>query len=166
MKVRSANQEDLPAILAIYNDAVLTHTCTADVEPRTLQERVAWYEDRIARDCPVFVAVDEDDQVVGWSSYGPHHPRPGYRFTVENSVYVAADRRGQGVGKLLLPPLIETARDKGLHTIVASIDGENEASIRLHAAFGFQHAGRLRQLVRKFDRWLDVVHMQLLLQDD
>lgn len=166
MNIRAATIEDVPEILAIYNDAVLTQTCTADVEPRNLEERLDWYRDRMHHGCPVFVAEGSEGEVVGWSSYCFYHPRPGYRFTVENSVYVAVDRRGQGIGKRLLLPLIESAKTQKLHSIIASIDGDNEASIRLHAGFGFQLAGRLRETVRKFDRWLDVVYMQLLLEHD
>jgi phosphinothricin acetyltransferase len=90
----------------------------------------------------------------------------GYRFTTENSVYVAADQRGKGIGKLLLAPLIEAARSRGFHTIIAAIDADNEASIRLHARFGFQHVGRFKQVGFKFERWLDVAYMELLLPSD
>jgi phosphinothricin acetyltransferase len=74
-----------------------------------------------------------------------------------------ADRRGQGIGKLLLPPLIGAARAKGLHAIIAGIDAEGEASIRLHEAFGFQRVGHLKEVGYKFGRWLDVIYMELLL---
>src|SRR5438552_15808038 len=147
MTVRPATHADLPAILAIYNDAILNTTATADYEPHTLETRTQWFEQRVNNGYPVFVAVEEDGSVVGWSSLSPYHTRIGYRFTAEVSVYVQADRRGQGVGKQLLPPLIEAARTQGLHALIASIDADNEPSIRLHAGFGFERRGHLPQVM-------------------
>ncbi len=163
MKIRAASYDDLPGILEIYNDAVLQTTATYDYEPRTLEHRRAWFEDHQKHNYPVFVAVNEAGRVVGWSSLSRFHDRMGYRFTAENSVYVAADHRGRGLGKLLLAPLIEAARRQGLHAVVAGIDAANEASVRLHASFGFQKVAHLKQVGFKFNRWLDVVYMELLL---
>src|ERR1043166_10002068 len=163
MRVRPALHHDLPGILEIYNEAVLNTTATYDYEPRTLEQRVAWFEERRKLDFPVFVAENQDQRIVGWSALNPFHARPGYRFTTENSVYVAADQRGRGIGKLLMPPLITAARERRLHAILAGIDAENEASIRLHAHFGFEKVACLKQVGYKFDRWLDVVYMELLL---
>ena len=162
MLIRPAVRADLPAILAIYNEAVLNTAATADYTPSTLEARTAWYEERMQRGFPVFVA-ESDTQILGWSSLSPYHSRIGYRFSAEVSVYVAAERRGQGVGKQLLPALIEAARALGLHILIASIDSENEASIRLHAAYGFQSVGTLSEVYTKFGRWLGVVFMELRL---
>lgn len=161
--IRPASTADLPGILEIYNEAVLHTTATYDYEPRTLEQRAAWFEERTREGYPVFVAVDDAGRVVGWSALNPYHARIGYRFTAENSVYVAADMRGQGIGKMLLPPLITGAQTKGLHAIIAAIDAENAASIRLHAAFGFEKVGHFKQTGFKFNRWLDVVYMERLL---
>ena len=163
MHVRPAQQADLPAILEIYNEAVLNTTATYDNEPRTLEHRVAWFEDHAKTNHPVFVAEDEEGRIVGWSALNPFHARAGYRFTTENSVYVAADHRGRGIGKQLMPPLITGARERGLHAIIAGIDANSTASIRLHASFGFVQVGCLKQVGFKFDRWLDVLYMELLL---
>jgi phosphinothricin acetyltransferase len=160
--VRPATHADLPAILEIYNDAVLHTTASYDYEPRTLENRVAWFEDHQKSNYPVFVAVDEAGHAAGWSSLSRFHDRFGYRFTTENSVYVAADQRGKGIGKLLLAPLIESARTQGLHAIIAVIDAQNEASLRLHARFGFEKVGHFKQTGFKFGRWLDVVYMELI----
>jgi len=162
MQVRPAIDDDLPGILEIYNDAVLNTTATYDYEPRTLEQRRQWFEERQRDNYPVFVAADEAGRIVGWSALNPFHTRPGYRFTAENSVYVAADRRGRGLGRLLLAPLIEAAQARGLHAIIAAIDAENEASIRLHARFSFEQVGRFKQTGFKFERWLDVVYMERL----
>jgi len=163
MKVRSASRDDLPAILEIYNEAVLNTTATYDYEPRTLEHRVAWFEDHEKSNYPMFVAVNDAGRVVGWSALNRYHDRKGYQFSTENSVYVAADQRGKGIGKLLLAPLIEAARQRGLHAILAGIDAENEASIRLHASFGFVKVAHFKQVGFKFGRWLDVVYLELLL---
>ena len=161
--IRPATAADLPGILEIYNDAVLNTTATYDYEPRTLAQRAAWFEERTREGYPVFVAVDDAGRVLGWSALNPFHARIGYRFTAENSVYVAADMRGKGLGKLLLPPLIAGAQAKGLHAIIAAIDADNAASIRLHAAFGFEKVGHFKQTGFKFDRWLDVVYLERLI---
>jgi phosphinothricin acetyltransferase len=163
MQIRPATRADLPGILEIYNEAVLNTTATYDYEPRTLDHRTAWFDDHVKTNYPVFVAVNEAGWVVGWSALNRFHDRMGYRFTTENSVYVAADQRGKGVGKLLLPPLIEAARERGLHAIIGAIDAANEASIRLHARFGFEQVGHFKQTGFKFGRWLDVVYMEKLL---
>ena len=164
MLIRPATPTDLPAILAIYNEAVLNTPATADYEPSTLAARTAWYEERMHKGFPVLVA-EAAEQILGWSSLSPYHARIGYRFSAEVSVYVAAECRGQGVGKQLLPPLIEAGRAGGLHVLIASIDSENEASIRLHAAQGFQTIGTLSEVYTKFGRWLGVVYMELRLAD-
>ncbi len=162
-EIRPATYADVPGILDIYNDAVLHTTATYDYDPDTLEGRTAWFAGHIEQDLPVFVAVDANGQVVGWSSLSTFRARPGYRFTVENSVYVAASHRGQGIGRLLLPPLISAARERGKHVIMAGIDAESEASLRLHAAFGFVQVAYMKEVGFKFDRWLDVIFMQLLL---
>ena len=161
MNVRPATHADLPEVLEIYNEAVLNTTATYDYEPRTLEHRTQWFEERMRDNYPVFVAL-EGERVIGWSALNPFHARFGYRFTAENSVYVAADVRGRGVGKVLLAPLVEGAKVRGLHAIIAAIDADNEASIRLHARFGFEKVGHFKQTGFKFGRWLDVVYMERL----
>jgi phosphinothricin acetyltransferase len=162
MEVRRATLADVPAIRDIYNDAVLTTTATYDYEPRTLEVQTAWFEDHDRAGMPVFVAED-GGRVVGWSSLSHFHHRPGYRYTLEDSIYVAPDARGQGVGTRLIPPLIEAAPALGAHAIIAVIDGDSAISLHLHERFGFRPAGRLEQIGFKFDRWLDVIYMELLL---
>ncbi len=162
VQVRRATAADVPAILEIYNDAVIHTTASYDYEPRTLEQRMAWFEDHRKHDYAIFVAV-HDRQVVGWSALNRYHDRMGYQFTAENSIYIAAPMRGRGVGKQLLPPLIQAARERSLHVIVAAIDASNEVSVRLHARFGFETVGHFKQVGFKFGRWLDVVYMQLLL---
>lgn len=163
MTVRPATERDLPEILEIYNDAVLHTTASYDYEPRTLEHRQQWFIERRREGYAIFVAVNGAGRVIGWSALNPFHARFGFRFTAENSVYVAEDHRGQGVGRQLLGPLVDAARVQGLHAIIAAIDADNEASLRLHAAFGFAKVGHFKQVGFKFSRWLDVVYLQRLL---
>jgi len=166
MQIRPASQKDLAGILEIYNEAVLNTTATYDYEPRTLEDRLAWFEEHRKQNYAIFVAENAEGRIVGWTALNEFHPRLGYRFTTQNSIYVAADQRGRGIGKLLMPPLIAAARQRGLHAIVGLIDAQNEVSIRLHTAFGFERVAYLKQVGFKFDRWLDVVYMELLLDRD
>jgi phosphinothricin acetyltransferase len=161
--IRDANESDVPGILEIYNDAVLHTTATADERPLTLDHRLRWFEEHRRQGLPVIVA-EADGQVVAWGALNSYNPRSGYRFSVENSVYVHPEFRGKGLGRNLLKTLLERAKDLGCHSIIASIDGENAASLALHRSFGFEEAGRCKELIFKFDRWLDVIHLQLVLQ--
>ena len=142
---------------------MLKTTASYDYEPRTLEHRTAWFEDHQKINLPIFVAVDAGGKVLGWSALNPYHSRIGYRFTTENSIYIAEDQRGKGIGKLLMQPLIDGARKRGFHTIIAVIDAANEASIRLHAGFGFEKVGHFKEVGFKFGRWLDVAYMELIL---
>ena len=109
--------------------------------------------------------VAEDDGVlVGYGSYGPFRPWPAYLHSVENSIYVAAQRRGAGIGSVLLPALVASAAARGFHTMMAGIDAANEASLRLHAKFGFRKVAQFHEVGWKFDRWLDLVFLQRMLE--
>ena len=160
--IRLATEADLPQLLTIYNDVILHTTAVYDYEPHTLEMRREWFRTRQKQGWPVFVA-EEHDSVVGFSSLGPFRAWAAYRLTVENSVYVAAGKRGRGIAKLLLPPLIAAAKELGMHTMVAGIDASNDASIRLHSNFGFEEVAHFKEVGWKFDRWLDLKFLQLIL---
>lgn len=162
IQVRTALETDLEAILEIYNDAVVNTTAVYDYEPHTLEMRKQWFRIKEAQGYPVFVA-EENGKVAGFSSIGPWRAWAAYKYSVENSIYVAADQRGKGIGKKLLEPLIEAAKQLDLHTIIAGIDATNEVSINLHRKYGFTEAGTVKQVGFKFGRWLDLTFMQLLL---
>lgn len=162
MLIRPAILADVPTILDIYNWAVLNTTATNDYEPHTLAQRTEWFKTHQRDQYPVWVA-EVAGQVVGWSSLSRYKERVGYRFTAEDSIYLTPTFHGQGLGKRLLPPLLEAARAMSLHAIVAGIDSENEASLRLHARFGFEPVAHFKQVGYKFGRWLDVVYLELLL---
>ena len=160
--VRDAVASDLPGLLDIYNEVIANSTAVFSDRPVTLEDRERWIDARRADGFPVLVAVDETG-VVGFGSFGPFRTWPGYRSTVEHTVHVRADRRGEGIGSALLAELIERARALGKHVVIAGIDADNAASIRLHERLGFTSVARLSEVARKFDRWLDLVLMQRIL---
>jgi L-amino acid N-acyltransferase YncA len=162
--IRSARETDLADILEIYNHVILNTTAVYSYEPHTLSMRKDWYDAKVRDGYPVFVAEDAG-RVVGLSTYGPFRAWPAYKYTVENSVYVAADQRGRGIARLLMAPLIEKARAQGYHAIIASIDATNNASLRLHRSFGFDEVAHFREVGFKFGRWLDLKFLELLLPD-
>lgn len=162
MQIRAATPADAEAIRAIYNDAVLNTTAVFDYVARTAEAQVAWLAMKAEQALPVLVA-DEDGSVCGYASYGPFRPWPANARTIENAVYVAPERRGQGIGAKLLPPLLDLARNGGMHTVVAAITADNTASLRLHERFGYERAGTIREAAWKFERWLDLVFLQRLL---
>lgn len=163
ISIRQATERDLPALLDIYNHVILHTTAVYSYQPHTMEGRKEWYASKLKDHYPVFVA-EEDGRVVGFSSYGPFRAWPAYKYTIENSVYVAADQRGKGIGKLLIQPLIDDARRQGYHAIIASIDASNESSLRLHRSFGFEEVAHFRQVGFKFGRWLDLKFLELLLE--
>lgn len=160
--IREAAGADQRAILDIYNDAVLNSTATFDVEPRTWEEQQRWFGEH-RPPYRVFVAAI-GETVAGWGSLSRFRPKPGYRFTAEGSIYVHKDFRGRGMGAALLERLVEAARQGGFHSIMALIDGDNAVSVHLHERFGFRHVGTFREVGFKFGRWLDVIHMQKILE--
>lgn len=161
--VRPAKDTDLPSMLDIYNDVIVHTTAVYDYEPHSLSMRKAWFDAKMKDNYPVFVAKDGED-LVGFSSFGLFRSWAAYQFTVENSVYVATGQRGKGVGKLLLKPLIEAAKERKMHAMIAGIDATNEASIRLHCSLGFSQVAHFKEVGYKFGHWLDLIFMELLLK--
>lgn len=159
LTIRPAEIADLPAILAIYNDAVLHTTAIWNDAVVDLDNRCAWLEGRQKQGYPVLVA-DVGDAVVGYASFGDFRAFDGYRFSVEDSVYVAESARRQGVAAALLPPLIARGRELGKHIMIAGIAADNDVSIRLHTRHGFVETARMPEVGFKFGRWLDLVFMQ------
>ncbi|MCW3475796.1 GNAT family N-acetyltransferase [Limobrevibacterium gyesilva] len=160
--IRDAAEADLPAILAITNDAIANTTAIWTYAPTTLEVRTAWWTERVAGGFPVLVAA-EGDTVLGFASYGPFRPSDGYLHTVESSIYIAESARGRGLGRALVAALLSRAAAQGKHVMIAGVEASNTASLRLHAGLGFVETGRLLQVGRKFDRWLDLVLMQRML---
>jgi L-amino acid N-acyltransferase len=161
VQVRRATEADSEAIRHIYNIEVTGSMVTFDLVPRTTAQQGAWMKAH-AGAYPAIVATD-GEEVVGFASLSPYRPRPAYSTSVEDSVYVAGPRRGEGIGHLLLGEVVSLAGAHGFHAIMGRIVGGHEASIALHRAFGFELIGVEREIGRKFGRWLDVALMQRLL---
>ena len=159
MEIRDANLNDLPEVLVIYNDVIATSTAVYSESPVTLEDRTAWWQGRVAQGYPVLVAADATG-VVGFASFGDFRAWPGYRFTVEHSVHVRADRRGEGIGTSLVSAVVRQASALGKPVMIAGIDADNAASIRLHERLGFERVAHFRQVGFKFERWLDLVFLQ------
>ena len=151
------------AILAILNEAIDTTTALYDYVPGPPEAMKSWFAAKRANGFPVIGAVDGNGKLIGFASYGTFRAFPAYKYTVEHSVYVHREHRGQGLGKLLINELIRRARAADLHAIVGCIDASNAGSIALHKALGFSHSGTFPQVGFKFGRWLDVAFYQLLL---
>jgi phosphinothricin acetyltransferase len=156
-----AERRDAGGIRSIYNHYVTESTALFDMVARTLDEQVQWIDDHSGGH-PALVA-ELDGEIVGFGSLSVFRPRPAYATTVEDSVYLLPSHQGQGIGSRLLAELLRMAAAHGFHAVIARITGENEASIRLHAACGFELVGTEREVGRKFGRWLDVVEMQRML---
>jgi len=162
MHVRLAEPSDAESVRRIYNVEVVGSTATFDLRPRTVEEQAVWMDEHRGT-YPAVVAVGADGGILGFGSLSAYRDRPSYATTVENSVYVDADHRGEGVGRALLEELIRLATLHGFHSMIARIGGGNSASIALHEACGFEPVGVEREIGRKFNRWLDVAVLQRML---
>ncbi len=161
ISVRLATLDDAPAIMAIYNVEVRSHTSTFDLVPRTLDDQQRWLAQRTGVFSAVVASID--DEVVGFASLSPYKERAAYRTTVEDSVYVSRDHPRLGIGRTLMEHVIGIAADSGFHSIIARVEASGTASRALHAACGFELVGIEREVGRKFNRWLDVAVMQRML---
>jgi phosphinothricin acetyltransferase len=163
VQIRSFEIKDTQSILDIINYNILHSTALYDYKTRSFEDQKAILEDKINKGFPVIIA-ECDDKLVGFGMYSEFRFREAYKFTVEHSVYVSPDEMGKGIGKLLLTQLIKLAKAQGLHTMIGVIDSENKSSITFHEQFGFKTVGIIKESGYKFDRWLDSVFMQLLLE--
>lgn len=159
--LRLASTADAEAIMAIYNSEVLGSRVTFDLVARSLAAQRAWIADHQGAH-PAVVALS-GDVVAGFGSLSPYRPRPAYSTTVEDSVYVHAEHRREGIGAAVLQELVRLATLHGFHAVIARIAGGQQASVRLHQACGFAVVGTEREVGRKFGQWLDVCVMETLL---
>jgi L-amino acid N-acyltransferase YncA len=162
IKIRPYKINDAQAILEIINYNILNATALYDYEPRTLENQIAIFEDKLKKGFPIIVAT-ENEVVVGFGYYSEFRFREAYKFTVEHSVYAHPSHIGKGIGKYLMQELIGLAKAQKLHTMIGVIDSENVGSIDFHKKFGFEIVGTIKDSGFKFDRWLHSVFMQKML---
>lgn len=163
IQIRPYQIKDTQAILDIINHNILHSTALYDYAVRSYEQQKNLLEEKISKNFPVIVA-ELDGQVAGFGMYGEFRFREAYKFTVEHSVYVNQNFHGKGIGKALLQELIALAKKQKLHTMIAVIDAENQGSVAFHEQFGFKTVGIIKESGYKFNRWLDSVFMQLLLE--
>ena len=163
MIVRPATVGDAIPIASLLNALLATTAIEWTDTPRTAESIPDWLHGH-----EVVLVAEEGDEVVGVAAYGWFRDVvkwPGYRFTVENTIHVREHHWGAGVGRALMTALIDTARTSGKHTMVAAVDGANDASIRFHERLGFVEVARMPEIGAKFDRWQGLVLLQLRLDD-
>lgn len=161
MELRKATLDDAEAIREIYNYEVLNSLVTLDLTPRSEAEQRHWIAEHSGV-YPAIVAVI-DGRVAGFASLSPYRPRPGYSTTVEDSIYVGADYRKQGVGTALLNEILKLAEQHGFHSCMARVMADHQASLSLHESCGFFVVGIEREVGRKFGKWLNIALLQKLL---
>ncbi|WP_395056414.1 GNAT family N-acetyltransferase [Flavobacterium sp.] len=159
---RFATIEDMTSVLEIVNHEILHSTSIWDYDIRTLEQQISILRNKKEDNFP-FIVAEKESKIVGFGTYGSFRFKVGYRFTIEHSVYVHKDFHGNGIGKLLLLELISLAKAQKLHTMIGVIDSENQSSITFHEKFNFKTVGIIKESGYKFDRWLDSVFMQLIL---
>ncbi len=161
-EIRPACVDDLPQIMAILNQEILTGTANWNEDPKSLPQFQQWFAQLQAQNFPLLVAIPEGTSIVaGYADYDLFRQIQGYRHTVEHSVFVHPDYYRQGLGKRLMQALIATAQSQDIHVMVAAIDHSNSASILLHQQLGFKQTGYMPQMGKKFGQWRDLVLMQL-----
>lgn len=159
---RLAQQKDLPQIREILNHAIAHTTAVYDYDLRSENDMQNWWKTKRESNHPILVAT-ENKTVVGFCSYGEFRRWQGFYQSMEHSVYVHEQHQGKGIGKKLLAELLNEAKRRNVHVLIGGIDADNEASIRLHEKLGFAKTGHLREVGFKFDRYLDLVFMQIIL---
>ncbi|KZC96422.1 MULTISPECIES: GNAT family N-acetyltransferase [Clavibacter] len=164
MLIRPAEPRDIDDLLDIRNDAILHGTALWMDEPVDRAERERWYEETTAAGDPILIA-DVDGRVAGYGTYGQWREKSGYRFSVEDSVYVREGFQGQGIGRALVEGLIAHAKAAGKRAMFADIEAGNAGSIRLHERLGFRRVGLLPGIGVKFGRSLDLAILHLPLED-
>lgn len=158
--IREATKKDLPAILEIYNDAILNTTAVYDYKAHSLADRTQWYEKKKQDGYPL-VVFEKDDKVVAFATFGPFRAWPAYKYTIEHSVYVHKDYRNKGIATNLMQEIIKIATAREYATLVAGIDAANQNSIKFHEKMGFTFSGIIRKAGFKFGKWLDLAFYQL-----
>jgi len=161
LTIRPATEADLVEILRIYNYAVEHTTAVFDYRPHTIDMRREWFRAKQAASLPVLVA-DEAGTVLGFATYGPFRAWPAYKYSVEHSVYVDPAVHRQGIGSALVGAVLDEARARDVHVVMAGITSDNSVSLRLHERLGFKEVAHIPEVGFKFGRWLDLKLLQIV----
>lgn len=164
MKIRIAKEKDVPAILEIINYEILHSTVVYDYKERNLTQQMQWFHKKAKDKMPILV-VENENKVVGFATFGIFRPWAAYQFSIEHSIYIHKNARGMGIGKKLMVALIHIAKKRKFHTMIAGVDATNKGSYHFHKKLGFQEIGQFKQIGYKFEKWLDLIFMQLFLDD-
>ncbi len=159
--IRRAHRSDVEAITRIYNHYIRTSPATFDTAETTVSERMVWLDSH-GETHPVLVA-EREGVVVGWGALSPWGVRPGWAHSAETAVYLEPTSTGVGIGRMLLDALIDAGRAAGHHALLSQIVAQNEASLKMTERAGFERAGYMREVGFKFDNWIDLVVMELIL---
>ena len=162
MKIRLAKRTDVPSMREIFNEVLRNSNSIYREEEVTLEERYAWFDEKLEHGFPIFGAY-EGDHLIGYAGYGTWRAAQGYRKSVELTIYVDQKRRGKGIGSKLMQTIIEHAKADGYHVMIGAIDAANQQSIEFHKRFGFVEVARMPEVALKNDQWLTLVFMQKLL---
>ena len=161
MLIRKAVPADLEAIAEIYNEAILNTTATFDIEPKTLEDRAAWFESH--DDLHPILVAEVGGHVAGWASLGRWSERAAYDETAETSSYVHSEFRGRGIGRVLKSAIIDEARRLGFHSLISRVVAGSAESLHINESLGFERVGTLKEVGRKFGKRLDVHILQMIL---
>ena len=162
MQIRKAEIKDIKGILEILNYEILNSTALYDYIEKTYSQQIEWFTQKQIQNMPIIVA-EYKNEIIGYGTYGIFRPFDAFQFCVEHSIYVHHNARGIGVGKQLLTRLIQFSKQDGHHTMIACLDATNDASLEFHKKFGFQEIGILNEVGFKFNKWLDLRFLQLIL---
>jgi len=162
VNIRRATLQDLSAITTIYNDAIINTVATFDIEPKSREEQLTWFNDHSGK--YIIMVAEIADKVVGWASLSRWSDRCAYSDTAECSLYIENGHRNHGIGRKLVDILMNEARVSGIHTLIVRITEGNEVSIHMCESYGFRHIGIMKEVGRKFGRLQDVHLMQIIFE--
>ena len=163
-EIRDCNESHIKEIMEILNEAIINTTALYDYRPFTEENVMLWYTHKKEKKFPLIGIFNNQHILMGFATYGNFRERDAYKYTAEHSIYVRSDKRGKGLGKILLNEIIKQAENQDYHVIIGGIDASNKVSILLHEKAGFVHAGTIKQAGYKFGKWLDLAFYQLILK--
>ncbi len=161
-KIRDAKKSDMNAVHKIFNEVLINTTATFEEEPYSLKTWLEIFDFKLSQKTP-FIVAEHNNIVVGYGTFGPFRKASGYKITVEHSLHVDKQFRGQGIGKSILNALIKKASEIDIENMIAAIDADNLSSIQLHEKLGFKIVGKIENVARKFSKDLTLVFLQLRL---